>query len=51
MRKLRVWSAEDSLELYQIQGWGQGYFGINPKGNLEAFPRRNGTSIDLFELV
>ncbi|MDH4249356.1 MAG: biosynthetic arginine decarboxylase [Deltaproteobacteria bacterium] len=51
MRKLRPWSAEDSLELYQIPGWGQGYFGINDKGHMVAYPRRNGTAIDLRDLV
>ncbi|MDH5751919.1 MAG: biosynthetic arginine decarboxylase [Deltaproteobacteria bacterium] len=52
MRTLRTWTVADSLELYNIRGWGQGYFGIAPNGHLMAYPHRNGSlGIDLRELV
>lgn len=52
MKNLKSWSSADALELYNIKGWGQGYFGINDKGNLTAYPRRDATQgIDLKELL
>nr|PZN65238.1 MAG: arginine decarboxylase [Pseudomonadota bacterium] len=46
------WSIEDSLELYQIPAWGQGYFSINAQGHLvvrpDTTPQRE---IDLHEVV
>ena len=52
MAKLRQWDTAASGELYGIAGWGGGYFGINGKGNLVAFPRQNPrTAIDIRELV
>ncbi len=46
------WSIEDSLELYQIPAWGQGYFSVNAAGHLVVRP---GTTpervIDLLEVV
>ena len=49
---LRTWRIEDSAELYNIAGWGIGYFGINEKGNVIVKPRKdNGPSIDIRELM
>lgn len=48
---MRKWRIEDSIELYNISGWGQNYFSINEKGNLVVTPSKNGTKIDLKELV
>ncbi|MGQ9818893.1 MAG: biosynthetic arginine decarboxylase [Candidatus Kapaibacteriales bacterium] len=48
---MRKWRIEDSLELYNITGWGQNYFSINEKGNLFVSPSKNGAKIDLKELV
>lgn len=43
---------EDSAELYNINGWGIGYFGINDKGNVVVKPRKeHGPAIDLRELL
>ena len=46
------WKVEDSAELYQVQAWGKGYFGINEKGHVVV---RADTSaqreIDLLEVV
>lgn len=49
---MRAWSADDSAELYNIQGWGINYFGINKKGNVVVTPKKdNGPAVDLKELV
>jgi arginine decarboxylase len=46
------WKVEDSLELYQVQAWGSGYFGINAAGHVvvrpDTLPERE---IDLLEVV
>ena len=40
------------MELYNIDGWGNGYFSINEKGNVQVTPRKkNGNSVDLNELM
>lgn len=48
---MRRWRVEDSIELYNIRGWGQNYFDINEKGNLVVTPSKNGVKIDLKEIV
>ncbi len=49
---MRSWSIDDSIELYNINGWGISYVGVNAKGNIEISPRKsNGVSIDLKELI
>ena len=48
---MRKWRIEDSEELYNINGWGVSYFGINEKGHVYVTPRKNGVQIDLKELV
>ncbi len=49
---MRKWRIEDSEELYNIEGWGNGYFSINDKGNVQVSPRKkNGSSVDLDELM
>lgn len=48
---MRKWRIEDSIELYNIKGWGQNYFNINEKGNLVVIPSKNGVQIDLKELI
>ncbi len=48
----RKWTVEDSLDLYSIQQWGNGYFSVNEKGNLIAQPGGPGTAaVDIKELV
>jgi arginine decarboxylase len=48
----RKWTVEDSLDLYSIPQWGNGYFSVNEKGNLIAQPGGPGTpAVDLKELV
>ncbi|MBQ7540427.1 MAG: biosynthetic arginine decarboxylase [Bacteroidaceae bacterium] len=48
---MRKWRIEDSEELYNIKGWGVNYFGVNEKGNVYVTPTKNGTQIDLKEVV
>ena len=38
---MRKWRVEDSAELYNIEGWGIGYFGVNKAGNVKVMPHRN----------
>jgi arginine decarboxylase len=46
------WSIERSLQLYNIPGWGAGYFSINPKGHLVVHPfGQPGPAIDLMDVV
>ena len=33
---MRKWRVEDAIELYNINGWGIQYFGINDKGGILA---------------
>jgi len=45
------WSVEDSLERYNMLGWGSGYFNINKKGNIIVKPNPEGVEIDMKELI
>ncbi|MBP7587387.1 MAG: biosynthetic arginine decarboxylase [Thermoanaerobaculia bacterium] len=48
----RKWTIEDSLDLYNIRQWGNGYFSANEKGNLVVQPGGPGTSsVDMKDLV
>jgi arginine decarboxylase len=38
-------------ELYNIDRWSGGYFGINDAGHVNVFPKRNGETIDLMDIV
>ncbi|MCJ7444797.1 MAG: biosynthetic arginine decarboxylase [Methanotrichaceae archaeon] len=47
-----MWIAEDSIELFGIENWGNGYFSINDKGNLIILPDKNPSLIiDSMELI
>lgn len=49
---MRKWRVEDSSELYNVPGWGIGYFGINSKGHATAMPRKGkAAQVDLKELI
>ena len=48
---MRKWRIEDSEELYNINGWGVSYFGINEKGHASVTPRKDSVQVDLKELV
>jgi arginine decarboxylase len=46
------WTIEDSAKLYNIEGWGEPYFGINRLGNVTVLPHATeDNSLDLAELV
>jgi arginine decarboxylase len=50
--ELRAWTVKDSLELYNVNGWGRPFFGINEAGHVEVTPAGQGSPrIDLRELV
>ncbi len=49
---MEKWSIEKSLELYNIEGWGCGYFGINEAGHVVVRPHNNRNQVvDLKHLV
>lgn len=48
---MRRWRIEDSMELYNINGWGLKYFTINDKGHVAVTPKEGGASVDLKELM
>jgi arginine decarboxylase len=39
---MHAWTVRDSLELYNVQNWGRGFFGVNESGHLEVRPRGEG---------
>src|SRR5215470_7210228 len=48
------WRVEDSLDLYNVNAWGKGYFSINEVGHVVVRPDTQagtGKDIDLFEVV
>jgi len=46
------WTPADSLDLYNVKGWGNDYFSVSSQGNLLVHPGGSGTpSIDFKELV
>jgi arginine decarboxylase len=50
--ELRAWTVRDSAELYNVDGWGRGFFSINDAGNVEVTPAGPGSArIDLKHLV
>jgi arginine decarboxylase len=50
--ELRAWTVKDSLELYNVHGWGRDFFSINDAGRVEVCPAGSGSpKIDLKELV
>jgi len=47
-----MWTIDDSVNLYGVDGWGNGYFSINGRGNLAVSPRKDaGEKIDVMEVV
>jgi arginine decarboxylase len=47
------WSAEKSAELYGVESWGHGYFGINKKGHVTVRLEDDETrkEVSLFEVI
>ena len=48
---MKKWPIEDSKELYNINGWGVSYFGVNEEGNVYVSPSKDQTRIDLKEVM
>jgi arginine decarboxylase len=48
---MKKWTIEDSKELYNINGWGTSYFGINEKGDVYVTPCKDNTQIDLRDVM
>ena len=48
----KTWSLDEARELYNIEGWGVGYFDINGKGHLTVHPTREPEyGLDLYEIA
>jgi arginine decarboxylase len=47
------WTIDESRTLYNIEGWGNGYFDINARGRVVVRPDKDerGRELDLFELA
>ena len=46
------WTLKDSVELYGLDRWGDGFFGVSDDGRVEVMPlRESGPSVDLMSLV
>jgi len=47
-----MWKSEDSLELYGIENWGNGYFSVNDKGNIIIIPGKDKSqTVDAMDLI
>lgn len=49
----KKWTSKDSLETYQIERWGDGYFGVNKGGDLCVYPNKSakGPVINIAEVI
>jgi arginine decarboxylase len=47
----QVWTVEDSADLYMIDRWGAGYFGINPGGDLIVSPLQHELAVPIIDVV
>ncbi len=49
----RTWTIDDARALYNVDGWGGGYFDINSRGHVVVRPDADapGRELDLFELA
>ena len=48
---MKKWTIEDSKELYNINGWGTSYFGVNDRGHAYVTPCKDETQIDLRDVM
>ncbi len=47
-----AWTIDDALELYNVEGWGVGYFGINDAGHVTVHPTHDPEKgLDLYEIA
>jgi len=49
----KIWTKENTDEIYHISRWGDGYFDINDQGHLCVLPNRekSGPRIDIYEVI
>ncbi len=48
----KSWSVDDSSKLYNLDGWGLKYFGVNAKGNVTMQPKREPEgAIDVMDVI
>ena len=45
------WDVTKSAQLYGVDTWGEGYFAVNADGQVMVRPDRNGSAINLYEVV
>lgn len=51
-KKFSDWSIEKAREYFNVDNWGSGYFGVNDKGNLCAYPYgKSGPTIDFLDVI
>ena len=48
---MKKWTIDASKELYNINGWGTSYFGVNDKGDVYVTPCKDNTEIDLRDVM
>jgi arginine decarboxylase len=48
---MKKWTTEDSKDLYNINGWGTSYFGVNDKGDVYVTPCKDNTQVDLRDVM
>lgn len=47
-----MWKVEDSIDLYGVDNWGNGYFSVNDKGNIIILPNKDTSrSVDAMDLI
>ncbi len=44
-------TTQQAAEVYQVDGWGEGYYQITPEGRLAVRPDPAGDALDLYEVV
>jgi arginine decarboxylase len=51
-QETRRWTTSDAADLYEVQGWGKGYFSVNDAGHVCVHPSKDPRrAIDLKQLV
>ncbi|NNK64063.1 MAG: biosynthetic arginine decarboxylase [Gemmatimonadetes bacterium] len=51
-REATVWTPRDAADLYGLEAWGGGYFGVSDRGTVVAHPHASSEqAIDLLEVV
>jgi arginine decarboxylase len=52
MAKRTDWTIQDARDLYNIEGWGIGYFDVNEKGHVTVHPTKEpDRGLDLYEIA